>query len=289
MHTGRPSVTAQRVALSRAAHQAFDTPRVLEDSLALAVIGSHAAAEILARPRRFQLSFARHLRAFVVARSRLAEDALAQALTRGVRQYVVLGAGLDTFAYRNPYPASLLRVFEVDHPATQAWKRGRLAAAAIPVPPTLSFVPIDFETQTLPSALAAGGFSAAVPSFFSWLGVTMYLTPETVLSTMKYVASLPAGSGIVFDYVVPPATLTPLRRYLYRALMRRVASVGEPWKGFFEPAALLAELQALGFAETEDLGSEAINARFFHGRSDQLEVAGPARLVNARTSSGARP
>jgi methyltransferase (TIGR00027 family) len=131
MREDRPSLTAYRVALSRAAHQLFDDPRVLDDPLALRIIGTQGAEELRSNRHRCAATPGRYLRAFVVARSRLAEDLLADAVQRGVRQYVVLGAGLDTFAYRNPYPVSLLEVFEVDHPATQAWKRRLLAAAGL--------------------------------------------------------------------------------------------------------------------------------------------------------------
>jgi methyltransferase (TIGR00027 family) len=280
----RPSHTAYRVALSRAVHQILDRPpRVLDDPIALGIVGPAGIEEIRAHPLRFNTRLARYLRAFVVARSRVAEEALAAALRRGVRQYVVLGAGLDTFAYRNPHPASHLRVFEVDHPATQAWKRRQLEAGGIAVPPSLAFVPVDFESDGLAARLVSGGLRDDEPCFFSWLGVTMYLTRTAIASTLSYVASLPRGSGIVFDYAVPPASLSLLRRLVVGAVMRAVAAAGEPWKTFFEPATLAAELAALGFRELEDLGSEELNARFFRGRSDRLRVGGLGRVMCAHS------
>ncbi len=151
------------------------------------------------------------LRAFLAVRSRLAEDALAQVVAAGVQQYVVLGAGLDTFAYRNPHPA--LRVFEVDHPATQAWKRQRLADAHIAVPEGVTFAAIDFAAEPLPPALCAAGLRDEEPSFFSWLGVTMYLEASKVLATLAAIAPFAAnGGGVVFDYNVPPASLAPIPR-----------------------------------------------------------------------------
>jgi methyltransferase (TIGR00027 family) len=278
----RPSHTAYRVALSRAAHQILDRPRVLEDPVALTVVGAAGAEEIRAHPLRFNTRMARYLRAFVVARSRVAEEALAEALRLGVRQYVVLGAGLDTFAYRNPHPASRLKVFEVDHPATQAWKRRQLEAGGIAVPPSLTFVPVDFESGSLADELRGGGLRDDEPCFFSWLGVTMYLTPTAIAATLRYVASLPRGSGIVFDYAVSPATLGLVRRLVVGAVMRAVAAVGEPWKTLFAPATLAAELAALGFTELEDLGRDELNARFFRGRSDGLRVGGLGRVMYAR-------
>ena len=278
----RPSLTAYRVALGRAAHQILDRPAVLEDPLALSIVGEPGVREIRAAAWRFNMPLARHLRAFLVARSCLAEQALADALRRGVQQFVVLGAGLDTFAYRNPHSARQLKVFEVDHPATQAWKRRRLAAAGIPLPESLTFVPVDFESETLPERLAGAGFRAGEAAFFSWLGVTMYLTHGAIRATLGYVAALPAASGVVFDYAVPPATLSLMRRLAVRAVMRHVAAAGEPWRSFFEPHELAGQLRALGFTALEDLGPAELNARFFGDRSDALRVGGLGRVMCAR-------
>jgi len=279
----RPSLTAQRVALSRAAHQLYDTPRILDDPIARRIIGAHGEAELRTQRHRFDTRIARRLRAFLVARSRVAEEALAAAIARGVRQYVVLGAGLDTFAFRNPYPAALLRVFEVDHPATQAWKRARLSAAGIPLPDALTFVPIDFETQSLAAALQAAGLRSERPAFFSWLGVTMYLTLDAVLATLRYVASsLPEDSAIVFDYVVPLSSVALVPRLAARALLLRLAASGEPWKTFLDPAVLGAQLRALGFTHTEDSGPDELHARFFRDREDELQLARLGRVMCAR-------
>jgi methyltransferase (TIGR00027 family) len=281
MRANRPSLTAHRVAMSRAAHQLFDHPKVLEDPLALRIIGAQSAEAVRADRARYAGRLARHLRAFLVARSRVAEEALADAVSRGVHQYVILGAGLDTFAYRNPYPAATLRVFEVDHPQTQAWKRRQLSAAEIATPESLTLVPVDFETQTLADGLRSAGFSSNEPSFFSWLGVSMYLTREAVSSTLGYVAGLPSGSGIVFDYAVSPRTLSLLRQLAARALIRRVAAIGEPWKTFFDPDELAGELRSLGFGHIHDLGPAQLNERFFSDRTDQLGVAGLGRVMIA--------
>jgi methyltransferase (TIGR00027 family) len=272
------------VAESRAAHQLLDaTPHVLEDPVAVQILGAQAAQTIRARRAAFETPPARFLRAFLVARSRLAEDTLAAAMSQGVRQYVILGAGLDTFAYRNPYPPAALSVFEVDHPATQEWKRALLVRAGIEPPPSLIRVPLDFERHTLGPALAAAGFDAATPACFSWLGVTMYLSREAVLTTLGYVAQLPRGSAVVFDYAIPPASVGPLRRAFYYTRLWRVAAAGEPWRSFFRPAELSAELSALGFSHREDLGPTELNGRFFAARSDQLRIEGPGRVVSART------
>jgi len=171
MDEGRPSRTAQSTAQLRAAHQIVDHPRILDDPLALRIIGSRAEAAVRANPQGDQRLAT--LRAIVVLCSRYAEDELARAVHRGVGQYVILGAGLDTFAYRNPYPAWGLRVFEVDHPATQARKRARLHEAGIDIPDSLAFAPVDFEKETLADALRRAGLRTDEPVFFSLLAHLM--------------------------------------------------------------------------------------------------------------------
>lgn len=267
--------------MRRAAHQLLDDPRVHDDPLALAILGEAQAEAMRADPRRLENGpVAPVLRAFLAVRSRLAEDALAQAVAAGVRQYVVLGAGLDTFAYRNPYPG--LRVFEVDHPATQAWKRQRLVEAHIAVPEGVTFAAVDFAAESLPTALRAAGLRSDEPSFFSWLGVTPYLEPATVLATLAAIAPFAAhGGGVVFDYNVPPASLAPLPRAGFEALAARVAAAGEPFRGFFEPAALVAAIRAMGFHEVRDLEPDELNATFLSGRTDGLRVGSAGHILTA--------
>src|SRR4030042_207897 len=155
---GRSTVTAQEAAILRATHQILDKPRIFDDPIALRIIGAKTESALRSNPERFNTRLS--LRAFIALRSRYAEDELARAVKRGTRQYVILGAGLDTFPYRNPYPKSSLRVFEVDHPATQSWKRQRLGEAGIATPDSLVFVPIDFEGQTLAAGLKSAGVEA---------------------------------------------------------------------------------------------------------------------------------
>jgi methyltransferase (TIGR00027 family) len=275
-----PSLTAQRVAMRRAAHQLFDDPRVFEDPLAMAILGEEPAARLKSGPDR-ETGGSRHIRAFMAARSRYAEDELAAAIGRGATQYVVLGAGLDTYAYRNTH--TRLRVFEVDHPATQAWKRKQLDDAGITIPSSLTFVPTDFEEQSLDSALESSGFQAGEISFFSWLGVTPYLTAEAAMATLAFIGSLPTGSGVVFDYAVERSSLDAVEQMAMDALASRVARAGEPFRLFLDPRALNRMLRAAGFHEIEDLGPIDIDERYFAGRADGLRVsAGLAHLVNAR-------
>ncbi len=271
MQEGKFSRTARRVAIRRAAHQLLDHPRVLDDPLALRIIGSEAAEELRSNPKEHH-AFSRAFRAFMAARSRYAEDELACAVARGVRQYVVLGAGLDTFAYRNPHAG--LRVFEVDHPATQVWKREQLEAAGIAIPAALTFVPVDFERQTLAEGLGQSGFDSSAAAFFSWLGVTPYLTRDACMTTLSFIAGMPAGSGVVFDFAVDPALLNAGQRQALDALSERVARYGEPFQLFFDPGKLRDELKSLGFHRTEFLQGKEINARYFNDRKDGLLVRG---------------
>lgn len=260
MEPGQPSRTALAAAGHRAAHQLLEDGRVFADPLAMAILGV-PAAELLRGD--MQAAAARAMRLFIAARSRFAEDSLAAAVARGVRQYVLLGAGLDTFAHRNPFAEIGLRVFEVDYPATQAWKQRRLADAGLEPPASLTFAPVDFERQTLARGLAAAGFDAAAPAFFAWLGVTVYLTREAVMDTLRFIAAAPGGE-VVFDYGEPISAF-PEGEARARQVARaeRAAAMGEPWITRFEPAELAAALRGLGFEELEDLGPAQISRRFY--------------------------
>jgi methyltransferase (TIGR00027 family) len=282
MKEGRASLTAQSVAIKRAVHQIVDNPKVFDDSMALRIIGKECASRLQNDPHQYDTSrLAPYVRAFTAARSRYAEDELALGIQRGVRQYVVLGAGLDTFAYRNPYPESVLRVFEVDHPATQVWKRARLEEVGITLHRDLTFAPIDFETQTLTEGLSVAGYDSDKSTFFSWLGVTEYLPTEAVMATLRFVASAPKGSGIVFDYMISPSLLNPDQKKRFDYLAQRVASAGEPWQTFFEPEALTKDLQAMGFRFVKDNGQAEINQRYFRDRADGLQVGSLSHIMVA--------
>jgi methyltransferase (TIGR00027 family) len=270
--TGRPSLTALGAARHRAAHQVLDGGRIFADPLALRILGSDA--ETVAREAQ---EHGAGLRLFVAARARFAEDALARAVASGTRQLVVLGAGLDTYAYRQPL-AERLCVFEVDDPATQSWKRSLLAAAAIPIPSTLTFAPFDFEREALADALAAAGFESVQPSFFSWLGVTPYLTEQAILTTLGYIAALPGTSEVVFDYASPPTSIPAEWRAAYDAFAARVAAAGEPLKSYFTSAALAEQLRRLGFTTVEDLGPREVAARFL---GEQRQAAPGGHIVRA--------
>ncbi len=252
--------------MRRAAHQVLDQPPVLPDPIAVPLLGAHFALD---REREAH-PLVRAFRAFMAARSRYAEDRLWGAVAAGVEQYVVLGAGLDTFAYRSPFPD--LRVFEVDFPATQEWKRTLLDAASIHVAENLTFVPLDFEHMTLGEGLADAGFDASAPAFFGWLGVVPYLTPAAFRATLQTIARQPRRSGVSFDYALSPESMSPSRRAVFEALAARVAAAGEPFQLFFTPEQLEAELHEAGFQEIEHTDSEQLNERYFRDRSDGLQL-----------------
>jgi methyltransferase (TIGR00027 family) len=281
MQPGQPSRTALAAATHRAAHQLLENGEIFADPLAVPILGEdpHAIAEeAVVDPLR------RRMRMFIAVRSRFAEDALTAAVERGVRQLVVLGAGLDTYGYRSPF-RERLRVFEVDHPATQLWKRERLLKAGIAVPGWLTFAPINFENQTLSSGLAAAGFDPRQQTFFTWLGVVPYLREEAIFSTLGFIASLGSRSQVVFDYSDPPETLSREMRAYHDERAGLVESLGEPWVSYFEPGVLYEKLAALGFSKIEDLGPPKIRRRFFRNDGDRQPDRGGHILLATSNAS----
>jgi methyltransferase (TIGR00027 family) len=284
MHEDGPSRTALGAAAYRAAHQTVDGAAVFADPLAHTILGADADA-IIARCDAADPAQKR-VRMFMAARSRFAEDCLAGAVARGVRQAVILGAGLDTFAWRTADAAGGLRLFEVDHPATQAWKRKRLAEAGLATPASLTFVPVDLDRQDLPSALAGAGFRAGEPAFFHWLGVVPYLPRAVVGSTLQFIAGVPR-SEVVFDYTEPFESHPEDRRASLSQLGASAAAVGEPWITFLDPGEIAAELRTLGFTELEDLGLADIASRYLGAPAGQAgRGPGPHLLRAARPDRG---
>jgi len=279
MEEARPSRTALRVALRRAAHQLYDAPPlVLDDPIAVPILGDSYAEELRRTPTHPNRRFSTGLRAFLVARSRYSEDNLARAAGEGMTQYVLLGAGLDTFAHRNPYPQ--LRVFEVDHPATQQWKHNLLAASRLPAPKNLTYVPVNFETQSLSQQLHAAGFDPTLPAFFAWLGVVSYLTRDAFRATVAFIAAQSPGSGLVLDYAQPRSALPFLEQLAHDSLAARVKLAGEPFQLFFTPSEIAVELK--DFYNLEDLGSPELNSLYFAGRKDKLRLLGSGgRMLSA--------
>ncbi|MFT4097827.1 MAG: class I SAM-dependent methyltransferase [Rhodoblastus sp.] len=271
------SRTALGAALHRAAHQTLERGLVFQDPFACAILGvtpEEAAARDGGDERR------RRMRLFIAARSRLAERRIAAAVARGVRQVVVLGAGLDTFGLRNPHAAEGLRVFEVDHPATQAWKRERIAAMSVEAP-SLTFAPCDFERDDLGEALTRAGVDRAAPIFFMWLGVTPYLTREAAMATLRTISEAP-GAEVVFDYTEGAERDQGEARAFHEELLERVAAVGEPIVGFFAPQELARDLHALRLTEQEDFNSQEIAVRFFGVPRDQAPAGAAGHVIWAR-------
>jgi methyltransferase (TIGR00027 family) len=276
-----PSRTAQGVAMLRAAHQILDAPPpILDDSVVLALIGATTVERIRNDPERANSPLARALRAHVVLRSRFAEDRLAIAAADGVTQYVVLGAGYDTFAYRQPAWARSLHVIEVDQPSTQELKRAQLSAAGIDVPANVRYAAVDFERESLRDGLLRTGISLDRPTFFSWLGVTMYLTRESVEAVLRAVASCPKRSEIVFTFSQPPRP-EELDTARSPTLAEMSASVGEPWLTYFEPESLERTLRDIGFALVEFLTPAVAHDRYFAGRVDGLSPPKRTAIVSA--------
>ena len=235
MEQGGPSRTAIWTATLRAAHYLLDQElKILDDPFARTFAGFSSDEELLKGLNALAYPEFVRMRTLFALRNRYAEDELGRTIERGISQYTILGAGLDSFAYRRPDLLQTLDVYEVDHPASQAWKRRRVEELGIKIPTRLHYVPIDFERQTLTEGLAAGGINSKASTFFSWLGVTQYLSSAAVLGTLREIAELPApGSELVFQFVVPAATLAGEENSLVISLAGRSAAVGEPWLSFF--------------------------------------------------------
>ena len=280
MIPAQPSRTALRVALHRAAHQLLDAPHVFVDPLAVRILGPKAEAAFRADPAQYDTSrFAPQMRAFMAVRARFAEEQITQARATGVRQIVILGAGLDTYAYRSPATPPVT-IWEVDHPATQAWKRELLAAAGIEPPAHLKFVAADLAHEPLEGVLAAGGFDAHAGAVFSWLGVTQYLRVDAVFATLRYVAGATAAAGgITFDYSIAPQLLSLSERSAYDALAARVSALGEPWLSNFVPAELVSALANNGFGVARDLDPQELLQRFVADDAERPRLGRLARLM----------
>jgi methyltransferase (TIGR00027 family) len=273
------SRTALAAATHRAAHQILEHGRIFSDPLAVAILG--VDQDDIVRQAR-QTPSSRRMRLFISIRTRFAEDALASACAQGVRQLVVLGAGLDTYAYRKALPNGL-RIFEVDHPATQAFKRERLAAAHIDMPSSLSYVPVDFERDICGDSLSAAGFDPGVRTFVTWLGVVPYLTEHAIWGTLNYIAKLPGGAEVAFDYSNPPDQLTPERRQQHDERAARVAELGEEWLSYFDTETLHEQLYRIGFVRLDDLGPHEIARRYLPDVAAPVSGAG-GHIIHAATA-----
>ena len=276
MKPNEPSRTALMIARQRAAHQVLDHGSILYDPFAMRILREDEK-EVLQFANGHPLASIGRL--LTTARSRIAEDALSTAVERGIRQIVILGAGLDTFALRNPHRALEILIYEVDHPATQAWKLERLAEAQIALPPWLVLVPVDFERDDVPNnlreKLVAAGFHENSPAFFTWLGVVPYLTQDVIGRTLDYMSSI-QNSEVVFDYVEPPEAFSEELRQIEKARTEQLEKIGERSDTRFEPAGMAAILRSHGFCTIEDIDFQEIASRF--GRAVQGLAPGHAGL-----------
>ena len=259
--------------MQRAAHLMLDhDPLIFEDPLALRIMGAEAESEVRLNLAHLRSLVGRSHRASMMARNRYTEDELVQSIQRGVRQYVLLGAGLDTFAYRNSFGD--LRVFEVDYPDTRAWKHTCLERAAIPIPTSVAYVTVNFERQMITDALSQSGFRSNEPAFFSFIGVTRYLTREALISVFSsFVSSMPTGSEIVVDFYAPPS------------LLQRLREPNQETNGFrpsyFDPMTITRDLKPLGFADVKLIGPKELNVRYYKNRKDGLRIRNRMHLIQA--------
>jgi methyltransferase (TIGR00027 family) len=272
MKPDEPSRTALMIARQRAAHQVLDHGSILHDPFAMKILREDEK-DVLQFANQHPLASIGRL--FTAARSRIAEEALSRAVERGVRQIVILGAGLDTFALRYPHRALEIRIYEVDHPATQAGKLERLAEAQIAPPPWLVFAPVDFEQDDVKEKLVAAGLQQNSPAFFTWLGVVPYLTQDAIGRTLDSMSSI-QNSEVVFDYMEPPEAFSEELRQIEKARAEQLEKMGERSATRFEPAGIAAMLRSHGLSDLEDIGFHQIVCRF--GRAVQGLAPGHAGL-----------
>jgi methyltransferase (TIGR00027 family) len=281
--TVAPESTAVRVALWRALHVQIDPPpHVLEDEIGLRLLAPDQGWR--SRPDmdpRFTSSF----RASIVGRARFIEDLVLEQASRGVAQYVILGAGIDTFAQRNPKSAPRLEVFEVDQPGPQAWKRQRLIELGFGIPEWLRFVPVNFEAgDAWWEKLAGAGFDASGPAIVASAGVSMYLSKEAVAATLRQVAALAPGSTFVMTFLMPLDLADPEVRPGLEMAVKGARASGTPFVSFFTPTEMLALAREAGFREAQHVSTATIAQRYFAGRADGLRPPNNAEeILVART------
>jgi len=278
-----PESTAVRVALWRAMHVQIDPPpHVIEDEIGLQLVAPDEGWR--KRPDmdpRYTSSF----RASIVGRARFIEDLVTEQAGRGVGQYVILGAGLDTFAQRKPESASKLKVFEVDQPGPQAWKRQRLSELGYAVPEWLRFVPVNFETGDLWwERLTAAGFAANAPAIVASAGVSMYLSKDAIAATLRQIAALAPGSTFVMTFLMPIELADPEVRPGLEMAAKGARASGTPFISFFTPAELLRMARDAGFKGAQHVSTATLAQRYFAGRTDDLRPPNNAEEILVATT-----
>lgn len=277
-----PDHTAVRTALWRALHVEADaSPHVIEDLVGLRIA---APGDDWRQRGDMDAEGTKVFRGGIVARARFVEDVVTEQAARGVRQYVILGAGLDTFAQRRPELAATLRVFEVDQPGPQRWKHQRLIELGYGIPDWLNLVPVDFEADSWWERLLAAGFDPARPAVVSSLGVSMYLTRDAMLATLRQVAALAAGSTLVTTFQRPLELIEPDSvREIRAAVEKAAAASGTPFISFYSPAEIQSLAREAGFATATHIGAEDLTARYFAHRTDGLIPVNAEELILATT------
>jgi len=276
-----PDNTAVRTALWRALHVQVDAaPHIIEDEIGLQLAAPEADWQ--QRPDMHP-DFTKRLRASMVARARFIEDMVKEAYKLGTRQYVILGAGLDTFAQRQPEIASRMQVFEIDQPGTQAWKQQRLTELGFGLPDWLHFVSVDFEMASWWEQLIKAGFNPGKPAVVACTGVTLYLTREAILDTLRQIATLAPGSKLAMTFYLPVDLMEEEDRPLQQISEKGARAAGTPFISFFSPEEMLALAREAGFKEMEIISSGDIARRYFTGRTDGFSPASGEEFLVART------
>lgn len=277
-----PDHTAIRVALWRALHVQVDaTPHVLEDEIGLRLADPEDGWR---RRPDMDPEGTSGFRASIVARARFIEDLVTEQLEEGVTQYVLLGAGLDTFAQRRPETASRMRIFEVDQPGTQAWKKKRLGELGLSIPEWLRFVPVDFESgQSWREQLVAAGFDVSRPAVVASAGVTQYLTKDAIADTLRQVATLAPGSTLAMTFLQPLEIVDPEERPEVEEAEKGAKASGTPFISFFRPPEMLAFAREAGFREVRHVSPAELDRRYFTGRTDELRLPGGEEFLIATT------
>lgn len=275
MSLSKASRTMLRTAALRAAHQLLDNPPIFKDPVVIHLVPEAFLDEVAASLGEDGV----RLRTLLALRSRFAEDLLARAAARNISQYVMIGAGLDTFPWRQPDYALKMRLFSADHPNSIAWTRAWFQERGLGEPPNLVMVPVDLEDGQIRDCLVASGFDPRIPAFFSALGVIQYLTRAAVNSLLAFVASLASGSEIVLSFVPTADDLSEEDALFASRAVQRVATVGEPWRTRLRTRDLAQQLGAFGFSEVFHLTPQSAYARYFAGRHDGLRIPGFEQMI----------
>ncbi|HET9780350.1 MAG TPA: class I SAM-dependent methyltransferase [Candidatus Dormibacteraeota bacterium] len=276
-----PSRSAIVTAAVRALHREEPQPWVLDDLLAAGLAGEEGKAIIANLREKLSRDELRAFAHWVCIRARLTEDVVERELAQGASQYVILGAGLDSFAYRRRELVDRLRVFEVDHPASQEWKRNRLLELGVTPPANLVYCAVDFETESLVDRLTSCGFDWEQRAIFSWIGVTMYLTSDAIRGTLDAIGASARGSAIAMTYNQPMETLDDFSRDATSKLANAIGEMGERFVTFFTPSEAAELMRQEGFVDAEDFGGHEAYRTYLGDRVD-VKVAGAQRLIVAR-------